>query len=166
MFRLALPAMLLLTTACEYEPSEAELESENAALADRVREANDAGPPPVDVVPETITYADMEVNDLLGLACSYAPGTSMGARVIARETDAYMKINGEMVRFAADPGSRELPAKTRTLYNGRQYSLRLAIEGAVAEGESEGTTYEGTMWLYDRWDRVAYTGTGTVNCGA
>jgi len=166
MVRFAIPVILLLAVACTEAPLEAEQESENAALVDRVREANDAEPPLEQVVPETIGYLDMEANDLLGLACAYAPGTSMGARVIAREADAWMKIDGELIRFAADPGSRELPANSRTLYNGRTYSLRLAIEGVVTEGEVEHTTYEGTMWLYDRWDRVVYTGSGAVNCSA
>jgi len=166
MVRIAIPALLLLATACDEAPLDAEQESENAALVERVREANDAGPPLDEVVPETIGYPDMEANDLLGQACSYAPGTSMGVRVIARETDAYMKIDGELVRFAADPGSRMLPANSRTLYNGLKYTLRLAIDDPPAEGEIEDTAYEGTMWLYDRWDRVVYTGTGSVNCGA
>ncbi len=166
MVRFVIPVFLLLVAACGEAPLEAERESENAALAERVREANEAGPPAEQVVPETIGYPDMEANDLLGLACSYAPGTSMGVRVIARETDAWMKIDGELVRFAADPGSRELPANSRTLYNGRKYSLRLDIGEPVAEGEIEDATYEGTMWLYDRWDRVVYTGSGTANCGA
>ncbi|WP_340587757.1 hypothetical protein [Erythrobacter alti] len=166
MLRVTITGIALLATACGEAPPDAEIESENAAVVDRVREANEAGPPLGEVIPETITYPDIEANDLLGLACSYAPGTSMGVRVIARETDAYMKIDDEMVRFAADPGSRELPAKTRSLYNGRLYSLRLNIEEPMTEGEIEGTTHEGTMWLYDRWDRVVYTGTGTVNCGA
>ena len=147
-------------------PTSEEEAAQSAETADRVREVNDAPPPMVEVVPETIGYADMEANDLLGLGCAYAPGTSMGARVIARETDAYMKIDGEMVRFSADPGSRELPAKTRTLYNSRGYALRLAVDQVVAEGESEDTTYEGTIWLYDSHDRVVYTGSGTANCGA
>ncbi len=165
MKRLIVAAGALALASCGEALSEGEQAAENAAMADQVREANQAGTPIEEVVPETISYPDMEANDLLGLACAYAPGTSLAVRVIAREADAYMKIDGEMVRFAADPGSRELPANTRTLYNGREYSLRLAIEEVLAEGEIENTTYEGTMWLYDRQDRVVYTGTGTANCG-
>ncbi|QZH74776.1 MAG: hypothetical protein JY451_14130 [Erythrobacter sp.] len=161
----ALLAALLLA-GCGETVSEEEERARNEAIAERVREANATASPLEEILPEVIGYSDMEANDLLGLSCSYAPGTSMGVRAIARETDAYMKIDGEMVRFAADPGSRELPAKSRTLYNGREYSLRLAVEDVVAEGEIEDTTYEGTMWLYDRFDRVVYTGSGTANCGA
>lgn len=155
----------LAVGACSEAASETEMQAENAAMADRVREANEAGLPLREVVPEAITYPDIESHDLLGRACSYAPGTSMGVRVIAREVDAYMKIDGEMVRFAADPGSRELPANSRTLYSSRQYALRLAIDEKIPGDETEDTMYDGTMWLYDQLDRVVYTGSGTVSCG-
>jgi len=160
-------------------------ESEQAALdqqaVEAVRRANDAPPPLEEVVPDPILYPDIETHDLFGQACAYAPGTSLGARVIAREADAYMKIDGDMIRFAADPGSRELPARSRSLYNGREYSLRLSIdgEGQPVEGESEVDAgvgantgaggngerfYEGTIFLRDRWNRVIYQGSGTVSC--
>jgi len=154
---------------CGEEMSEAEKAEQDRELVERVREANDTAPPLVEVVPEPILYPDIEANDLFGLACSYAPGTSMGARVIAREADAFVKVDGEMLRFAADPGSRELPANTRSLYNGREYSLRLDIQDKQAGeqvGDGGAVLYEGTVWLRDRWDRVIYQGTGAVDCGA
>ena len=166
--------------ACNQDPSAAEQSAEDKRIVEMVRAANEAPPPLEEVIPEAIGFPDMEKADLFGLACSYAPGTSMGARVIARETDAYMKIDGEMVRFAADPGSRILPGNTRSLYNGREFSLRLDIESKVDgevedEGEIEGedapvaagsARHEGTIWLRDRWDRNVYTGSGAVSCGA
>lgn len=152
--------------SCGDELSESEQEERDAAIVERVREANDMAPPLVEVVPEPILYPDMEANDLFGLACSYAPGTSMGARVIAREADAFVKLDGEVLRFAADPGSRELPASTRSFYNGREYSLRLDISDKATDEETNPAFYEGTVWLRDRWDRVVYQGTGAVDCGA
>lgn len=159
----------VLLAACGDELTAAEQAAQNEQLAERVREANDIEPPLVELVPEPLLYDDIEANDLYGLACSYAPGTSMGARVIAREVDAFVKIDGEVLRFAADPGSRELPAATRSLYNGREYSLRLEIvEKDTSEEATDGGAafYEGSVWLRDRWDRVVYQGTGVVNCGA
>ena len=77
-----------------------------------------------------------------------------------------MKIDGEVHRFAADPGSRELPMHTRTLYNGKEYSLRLAIDGGQ-EIEADGTTsYEGSVTLRDAFGRVVYEGTGLAQCKA
>lgn len=166
------PVIICVSAAlagCAQETSEAERAEQDRLLAERVRAVNDAAPPLAEVVPEPILHADMEAHDLFGLSCSYAPGTSMGARVIAREADAFIKLDGEMIRFAADPGAKELPAKTRSLYNGREYSLRLDIDSQQA-GETAGddgtALHEGTVWLRDRWDRVIYQGTGMVDCGA
>ena len=158
----------LCLTACADEQSETDRAEQDAATVAMVREANDRPPPLEEVVPEAILYPDIERHDLFGEACAYAPGTSMGVRVIARKVDAYMKIDGEMLRFSADPGSRELPSSSHSLYDSRTYSLRLAIDGdGVAEEDSVGVRlYDGTIWLRDRWDRVVYQGTGTVSCGA
>ncbi|APE28687.1 hypothetical protein [Aurantiacibacter gangjinensis] len=163
--RIALALTIALAcAACGNDVPPEQRAEDDRMLAEQVREANDTLPPLEEVVPEPIQYADMETNDLFGLACSYAPGTSMGARVIARETDAYMKIDGEMLRFAADPGSRELPANSRSFYNGREFTLRLEV--AEKEASDDSPFYEGTVWLRDRFDRVVYTGTGAVDCGA
>ncbi|KLE35576.1 hypothetical protein [Aurantiacibacter luteus] len=165
---LTLPLLALALAGCGDDPDPAEQAAANAEMAERVRQVNDAPPRLAEIVPDAITYPDLEANDLVGGAqCAYAPGTSMGARVIARETDAYMKIDNTMQRFVADVGSRELPARTRTLYNSREYKLRLELEDAperAAEADAVGGTYNGTIWLYDPYDRVVFTGTGTVNC--
>ena len=184
-------AVIPLQAACSEDLSESERAAQDAQTVEMVRNANDQAPPLREVVPAAILYPDIEQHDLFGQACAYAPGTSLGARVIAREADAYMKIEGEMMRFAADPGSRELPARSRTLYNARAYSLRLEIEGdgqpaetdntavtsetgergetvemdGVSETSAQSELYAGTIWLRDRWGRVVYQGTGTVSCG-
>ncbi|MEN7537232.1 hypothetical protein [Aurantiacibacter flavus] len=166
--RIALLIGLALAVAgCSDEPSPEEQAAEDKEVVEMVRAANEAPPPIEEVIPEAILYPDIEKEDLFGSSCAYAPGTSMGTRVIAREADAYMKIDGEMVRFAVDPGARQLANRTGSLYNGRQFSLRLEIDGEGRDdpNASESTLYEGTIWLRDRWDRDVYTGSGTVSCG-
>jgi hypothetical protein len=165
MRRMLLVAVLLVTGCGE------ELSPEEQALRDErdialVEQANRSAPPIRQLTPEPILYPDIERHDLYGAACNFAPGTSLGTRVIARETDAFMKVNGELLRFAADPGARELPVRTRSLYNGRGYSLRLEISG---EGEQEGietVNYEGTVTVLDAHGRVVYEGTGLAQCGS
>ncbi|MFC3097755.1 hypothetical protein [Alteraurantiacibacter palmitatis] len=167
-FPFVLLGACLSLSACGEQVSPEEQARRDAEAVAAVKRANAAIPPLEEVVPEPILYPDLEQHDLYGLACSYAPGTSLATRVVTRAADAFVKIDGEMLRFAADPGSRELPGNTRTLYNGRAYSLRLEIEGdgtAIAEG-SGATRYSGTVHLRDRWNRTVYTGTGTVDCGA
>ena len=124
--RFVVPIVLMTLAGCgdgESASEKAALDAEGVAM---VEQANAAEPPVESVTLEPILDPDKERYDLLGMACTYAPGTNLGARVIARENDAYIKIGDDMVRLAADPGSRELPMRSRTLYNGREYSLRLA----------------------------------------
>ena len=164
-----------------------DLSPEEQAAADErdvamVEDANKAMPPVRLVTPEPILLPDIERYDLLGEACSYAPGTSLGARVIAREADAFMKIDGDIERFAADPGARELPMHTRSVYNSKDYSLVLALKdsGVEAAGESEGAgegkgeggaattdgrlNYEGSVTVHDAYGRVVYEGVGLAQC--
>lgn len=163
--RVAVPLVALICAGCGYEvdPGEQEMLDEKAIAA--VEQANESEPPLDEIVPEPILYPDIEQHDIYGDSCSYAPGTSLGARVIARRADAFMKINGEIVRFAADPGARELPMGTRSLYNGRAHSLRLQIDGEGEQTGTERSDYEGTVSLRDRWGRTVYSGTGPVQCG-
>ena len=158
--------LALAVAACGDETSPEEQAQADARDVAMVEAANEAMPPLEEVTPEPILFPDIERYDLLGQACNYAPGTSLGTRVIAREADAFVKIDGEIVRLAADPGSRELPMHTRTLYNGKEYSLRLAIDGGQ-EIEADGTTsYEGSVTLRDAFGRVVYEGTGLAQCKA
>lgn len=161
--------LALLAVACGEELSPEEQQAKAARDSEMVRQANSTLPPLREITPDPILYPDIERHDLYGMACNYAPGTSLGTRVVAREADAFMKIDGEVVRFAADPGSRQLPMRTRSLYNGRAYSLRLVLEdadedAAAAPAENGAVNYEGTVLLRDRWDRIIYRGSGLAQC--
>lgn len=160
-------AMLLVLAGCEREPTPEEQALEDARDVAMVEAANQVMPPLKQVTPEPILLPDIERYDLYGEACNYAPGTSFGTRVVAREADAFVKIEGEIHRLAADPGSRELPMHTRTLYSGKEYSLRLAMEPeADTEAQSEATDYEGSVVLRDQYGRVVYEGVGLAQCKA
>jgi len=160
-------AMLVLLAGCGEEPTPEEQAAADARDVAMVEQANNVMPPLAEVTPEPILLPDIERYDLYGEACNYAPGTSLGTRVVSREADAFVKIEGEVHRLAADPGSRELPMHTRTLYSGKEYSLRLAIEDEAGAEEGDGTTsYEGSVTLRDRYGRVVYEGTGLAQCKA
>lgn len=158
--------LALAVAACGDETSPEEQAQADARDVAMVEAANEAMPPLEEVTPEPILFPDIERYDLLGQACNYAPGTSLGTRVIAREADAFVKIDGEIVRLAADPGSRELPMHTRTLYSGKEYALRLQIvEEDAGEPAPDGSTnYEGNVQLRDAYGRLVYEGTGLAQC--
>ena len=162
---LGLAGAALLLAGCGDGASDEELAQSDERDVAMVEAANKAAPPLRLVSPEPILLPDIERYDLLGESCSYAPGTSLGARVIAREADAFMKIDGEIERFAADPGSRELPMHTRSVYNSKGYSLVLTLEEDTGEDEQR-TSYEGTVTLRDAHDRIVYEGVGEAQCAA
>lgn len=159
----------MLLGACAEEISPEEQALEDARAVALLEQANAVQPPLMEVVPETIEAEDVERYDIKGAGCSYAPGTSLGVRVVARQADAFMKVDGEILRFAADPGARALPQETRSLYNGRAYSLLLELAEDSAEDsldQPDGAPLEGTISLRDRWDRVVYSGSGQVTCSS
>ncbi len=163
--RIAVCVLALACCACGETLTREEQEQRDREAVALVEQANGVEPAVSQLVDETILYPDMERHDIYGASCAYAPGTSLGVRVIARQADAYMKINGEMIRFAADPGARELAYGTRSLYIGRDYSLRLEIAGEGVQTGEEVMEYDGTISLRDRYDRVIYSGTGSAQCG-
>jgi len=157
-------AVLAVLAGCGAEPTEEERAAEAEREIALVERANNTPPPLREIVPEPITWSDMERHDLSGNACNYAPGTSFGTRVVARESDAHVKIDGDIVRLSADQGARELPAGTKSRYIGREHELNLALDG---EGEPSGTAkadYEGTVTLRDEHGRITYQGTGLAQC--
>jgi len=162
---LMLAGAALLLTGCRDEAPSGERNAADERAVAMVEAANNAPPPVQLVTPEPILLPDIERYDLLGETCSYAPGTSLGARVIAREADAFMKIEGNIERFAADPGARELPMHTRSVYNSKDYSLVLALREDTGEGEQR-ASYEGSVTLRDADGRVVYEGTGEAQCVA
>jgi len=155
---------LALLAGCDTGPSEDEQAAADARDVAMVEAANDVKPPLKEVTPDPIMLSDIEQFDLFGEACNYAPGTSFGTRVIARASDAFLKVDGEVVRLAADPGSRELPVHSRTLYSGKEYSLRLALSGDGSNTPTEPGKYEGSVTLRDQYGRVVYEGTGYAEC--
>lgn len=165
MRRVVLSAALLLA-ACGNQMTPEELAARDERDIAMVEEANATASPIQLVTPEPISYPDIERNDLFGVACNYAPGTSLGTRVIARDVDAFMKIEGKMERFAADPGARELPWGTRSTYNSRSHVLQLAVTGDGTPSGDETEDFEGTITLRDQYGRVVYEGTGLAQCGA
>ena len=160
--RIAIPVALLALAACADEPTE---EERQAAVAQV--EANQA-PAPETLELEGIGYPDIEKNDLYGAGCSFAPdGGGMGAVAIAMADEGYLKHKGEILTFAADSGSKELPYLARSKYDGKAYSLSLAIdEASGAPSGMETSDYSGELTVEDQYGGVVYQATGIVQCGA
>jgi hypothetical protein len=151
---------VLLVGACGEEPRTAEEIARRTAEIERVNEGV-----ALPVEPQRITYPDMERYDLLGPSCAFAPEGSMAPVALAKEDAAWMKVRGEMVKFAPDPGVQKGPALAWTKYDGREHSLRLGL-GAEVDGSTSptGKRYEGTLELRDGKDRTVFTANGMIQC--
>lgn len=159
--------LLLLLGACEDELSPEERAARDARDVAAVEAGNSTNPPPQPISPQVIGYPDIEKYNLFGAGCSFAPGTSMGAIVLAMDDTAYIKLEGEIIRLASDTGSSDLPLGAHTQYDGKEYQIELALEEdeGVLSGE-ETMTYPGFAIIRDANDQVVYQADGAMQCGA
>lgn len=160
--RLALPLVMLMVGACSSEPTEAERQ---AAVAEV--EAYQEAPPEM-FSPRPILYPDIEKNDLYGVGCSFAPdGGGLGAIALAQADTGYMKREDEILRFAADKGSEELPYLARRKYDGSDYSFTIDLDRESGKQSGDETSdFRAKFTVRDGKDRVLYEADGIAQCGA
>ncbi len=153
--RRALPllGLTLLLAGCADEPSAEEQQRIDDAKVAAVEAANSMPPPLEELRPEIITDEDIARVGIEGAHCTYMPGVNSSPRLIVRPLDGYLKLDGDMVRLAADSGSLELAGGTRTIYNGRAMVVRLTMSET-----------EGSVTIEDAYGREVYAVTGTVSC--
>lgn len=164
--RLILLCSALALAACADEPDPEEKARADAAAIAEV-EATQV-PPPEALAPRPILYPDIERYELFGAGCSFAPkGGGLGAVALAMADEGYMKREGEILRFAADKGSKELPYLARRKYDGRDYSFTLDLdEGEGKQVGMETREFGAKLTVKDGKDRVVYSSDGLAQCGA
>lgn len=158
-------ALLVGASACENEPSAAEMAARSEADVAMVREAQNRRPPLEELYPEPITRADIDRGDLFAASCTMQHPSGAHALALAFADNGYLKIDGELVRFAADKGSVSQPLDTWSKYDGREYSFSLRLDKAEA---AEGHVVENLparMLVRDRFDRIVFDYSGTARCG-
>lgn len=120
------------------------------------------------VVPQPITNAEMEANDLCGVGCSFLPGKiERGLIALADDMRGVVKLGGHLVRLRPDARSPEMPYAARSRYVGNEYVLSFAktARRPTSVGE-ESEDWPATMTLKDRYGRTVFFLRGTLNCGA
>ena len=160
--RCAIPVVLLVLGGCSSEPTEAERQ---AAVAEV--KAHQVAPAEM-FSPRAILYPDIEKYDLYGAGCSFAPeGGGLGAIVLAQADRGYMKREDEILRFAADKGSEELPYLAWRKYDGSDYSFTLDLDRDSGRQSGEETSdFKAKFTVRDGRDRVLYEADGIAQCGA
>lgn len=164
-------ATILLTlavgffAACAEEISPAEQERIDAAKIAAVERANIVPPDPVS--PQKIDFPDYEENDLFGSGCSFVPeGEGPDPIALTQGAAAFMKLDGKIVRFAPDKGSKQGPFATWQHYDGKVHSIRL--EFAPGDGKASGTetvAYPAAITVQNGRDQTVYEASGSAQCG-
>lgn len=158
--------LLALLAACgDPEPTAAQKEARDEAAIAAVQAAQN--PPPTPVTPGKITYPDIEKNAMYGAGCNFAPKGSIAAIALAQSERAFMKIDGQVVTFAPDIGSGDLPLGAKGKYTGGAWSfvLDLASEEGAQSG-SETVNFPARFVLRNDNDQVVYEADGTAQCGS
>ena len=118
--------------------------------------------PTLDTQP--ITYMDSEAAKLTGPSCNYAAGHSMGAVVMAMNSEAVMKFGGALKRFTLDPQCSKLEKGTGSRYVAPGYVLDLAVK-KESRSEHAGTVgFAGSVRLSDGKGRALYATDADVQC--
>lgn len=90
-----------------------------------VKQVNDASVP---IVPEPILDYEIKRLRFRSAGCVFSPGTGgHGAMVLAMQEAGYMRVQDQMVRFAADDGSAMLKQGIRARYFGTSHWFKLTF---------------------------------------
>lgn len=122
-------------------------------------------PPAIELELQPIQYDDIVDNPAMeGPGCSFYPADSEDPFAILAEEVGFVKFEGSVKRFAPDAGSEEGSLGTRAKYDGRKYSLRIAIDESARE-EGEGVwAAPASLGMADGWDRRVTGSEGRIAC--
>ena len=158
-------AALCALPACN-KSTPADKAAEDARAIALVEAAQHNYGPPVPLDPQPITPADLERARLIGAGCSFEAEGQIDPVLIARPTRAVMKVGRELVAFASDNGSTQLPLGTWAHYVGKAGSLRIhKAEGEGGLGGQSGVEWQATLTATDQHDRTIYSSPGRLRCG-
>lgn len=157
--------VLLALAACEKPPTAAERAADDAKAVAMVEAANRRYAPPQALAPQPIKTADLQKHALLDAGCAFVT-EDRDPVLLLRPKRAFMKLGRELTSYASDPGSAELPLGTWTHYVGKAGSLRIAKTGEADGTAQNQLAWRATVTATDDHDRIVYTSSGTLRCGA
>jgi hypothetical protein len=160
-------ATAALLSGCEPEPSAAEQAAADARDIAMVEAAQERHPPIQPVTPQAIAYSDLERLKLPGASCRFEPAGGRDPIMLAFERQAVMLFEGEPTTFASDTGGPPGPVGTWLHYVGKALSLRIEKgDGDGVRAGNDALEWAAKLAVRDEFDRVIYTRSGRLRCGA
>lgn len=165
--RFVVPLLVLALSACgQSEPGRKAISDEEAIAA--VEAAQNRLPPIKEIVPQPLTRADFARIEP-GPACSFRPDADLAGDPLMHsgKSLAYLKIDGELIKLASDPGGPELPLGTWQHYVGKSVTLRIEWPGGAGKRvDVDRRRWPARLVLRDPIDRIAYDASGWLDCEA
>ncbi|MBO9498434.1 MAG: hypothetical protein J7496_10415 [Novosphingobium sp.] len=153
--RAILPISLLLALAAcgGANDDQSDKTLSNKAATEIVKQVNDASVP---IQPEPILEHEIKRLRFRSAGCVFSPGSGgHGAMVLAMKEAGYMKVDGEMIRFAADSGSPEIRPGVRSRYFGTSHWFRLSFTDKAGGAH---------LTVGDHADNIVFDAEGKVWC--
>ncbi|MFM5918156.1 MAG: hypothetical protein ACKOOL_11580 [Novosphingobium sp.] len=164
--RLILVATLALIGGCSRAPSAEEQKRRDAQDVAAVEAIQKIPPPLKQLQLQTISADEITAKNLGGEGCSFGPDSAhpLALALVGR---AMIKVDDHIELFLSDSGGTKLAAGAWEHYVGKEYTLTVKrIEGKAMPKAALSTEFPGELTVRDAWDRVVYSGQGTLNCGA
>ena len=123
--------------------------------------------PPVPISPETITFTDIERNELFGAGCSFNMVGVDDAIALTQPDRGILKLDGKIVRLAADRGSPIGPLGSQSKYDGKKYSMKLKIENSAGKKFGvETVKFPARIEVRNGRDQMVFSADGEAQCGS
>jgi hypothetical protein len=156
---LALASFLLLS-ACGQEDSvqEAAEDAHDIAMVERMSKE-----PFKPIIPRPITEIDVARYGLDRPGCTFRKPGEKDPIFIANPDEGFMRIAGDLKRYAAKKESTQLPGNARSTYVGLASWVDLVSLPDKAGG-SDTMHWPAKLVLHDAQERVAFMSEGEVTC--
>jgi len=148
---LPLCALFVLAACGDAEPKHKLTAREASKIVKQVNDATLA------IQPQPILEQEIERLRFRSAGCVFSPGAGgHGAMALAMKEAGYMKVENELVRFAADSGSPEIRPGVRSRYFGTTNWFRLSF----TDGDEGGAH----IIVGDHADHIVFDAEGKVWC--
>jgi hypothetical protein len=151
---------------CGKGPPSEEQKRRDAADVAAVEALQKVAPPIKLLQLQTITAEEIEAKNLGGEGCSFG-SDSAHPIALALVGRAMIKFDDQIELLLSDSGGTKLAAGAWEHYVGKEYTLTVKrVGGKATAAVAASTEFPGELTVRDAWDRIVFTGQGTLNCGA
>lgn len=159
MAALATLAGVLLTSCGGNDPArQAAEDAHDVAMVERMSRE-----PFRPIIPSRITRIDVTRYGLDRPGCAFRKKNEQDPLFIGSRDEGFMRIGGDLRRFAAKQESAELPGDARATYVGLSSWIDLVRQPDSGSGGDQ-YRWPARLILHDAQERVAFMADGTMTC--